>query len=461
MPWLNHSHNRKPVNWKTNLAAVWVSQFISLCAFYFCLPFLPLYLKEKQIVPVDETAFWSGIFIAAAPVSMMIMSPIWGMLGDRYGRKMMLVRATLAGAFVLYLMALVDNMEALIVLRLLQGAFTGTVPSAQSLVAAATPEKHQGLALGLMMAAINAAYTAGAYFGGVFAEIYGAAATFKMAGFMLLAATAMVLTLVRENFVPPVRIVANTRSARLRRRKAGIQEFKSGIPVLLTIAFVAFLQTYDGPFLALYVEDLFHAGNIPGMHGDISGEVYRMTGSINALASIIAVGGSISISYILDRNLPRAVWAFIALAGASGVFIICNFQSLAGLTAGRTVFLFFVSGIASMLVVILSRLTPPGKKGAAMGWSVTARSVGWTIAPLIGGWMVKDAAYGEAYWWLAVIGLLLIPALLWLTFHYPEAFRKPPEDEDDAETLDHVVMAPQSLPITSQQTTASGRYFQE
>ncbi len=130
----------KPVNWKTNLGAVWISQFISLSAFYFCLPFLPLYLKEKEIIPADQTAFWSGVLIAAAPVSMMVMSPIWGTLGDRYGRKMMLVRATLAGAFVLYLMGVVDNIEALIVLRLLQGAFTGTIPSAQSLVAAATPE---------------------------------------------------------------------------------------------------------------------------------------------------------------------------------------------------------------------------------------------------------------------------------------------------------------------------------
>lgn len=455
-----HNKGKKTVNWKTNLAVVWISQFISLSAFYFCLPFLPLYLKEKQIVPVEDTAFWSGVLIAAAPVSMMIMSPVWGMLGDRYGRKMMMVRSTLAGAFVLYLMAVADNIETFIVLRLLQGAFTGTVPSAQSLVAAATPDKHQGFALGLMMAAINAAYTAGAFFGGLCAMHYGAASTFKIAGLMLLVGTFMVLTMVRENFIPPTKIAVNSRSARIRRRKAGIDQFKSGIPVLLAIAFVALVQTYDGPFLPLYVEELFHhTGESVIAHGDVSGEVFRLTGSINALASIIAVGGSISISYIMDRKVPRFVWALLGIAGASGLWFISMFESVAGLTTGRTIFLFFVSGLSSVLVVILSRMTPPEKRGSAMGWTVTARCIGWTVAPLIGG-MMAEIGYVEAYWWLALASLLLAPIFWYLTGRYAEAFRNQ-EQGDEEEAMDDVVLPPQSLPTTPKQTTTSGRFFGE
>lgn len=452
---------RKTVNWKTNLAVVWVSQFISLSAFYFCLPFLPLYLKEKQIVPAEDVAFWSGVLIAAAPISMMVMSPVWGMLGDRYGRKMMMVRSTLAGAFVLYLMAVADNIETFIVLRLLQGAFTGTVPSAQSLVAAATPDKHQGFALGMMMAAINAAYTAGAFFGGLCAMHYGAAATFKIAGLMLVVGTVMVLTLVRENFIPPARIAVNSQSARMRRRQTRIEQFKSGIPVLLAIAFVALVQTYDGPFLPLYVEELFHtAGGGTPTHGDVFGEVFRMTGSINALASIIAVGGSISISYIMDRNVPRFIWVLLGIAGSSGLLCISQFVGVAGLTVGRTVFLFFVSGLASVLVVLLSRMTPPSKRGSAMGWTVTARCIGWTTAPLIGGLIAERVGYNDAYWWLGMICLLLAPIFWMLTGRYPEAFGNQGGDEPDA-PMDDVVLPPQSLPLTPKQTTTSGRFVNE
>lgn len=225
-----------PVNWKTNLVAIWFSQLISLSAFYFCLPFLPLYLKEKNIVRLEDTAFWSGVFIAAAPVSMMIMAPIWGALGDRYGRKMMLVRATLSGAFCVYMMSVVNSMEWMIVLRFLQGAFTGTIPSAQSLVAASTPDKHQGFALGFMMAAVGASNTAGNFFGGIYASYHGAGATFRFAGYLLVAATFVVMLLVRENFTPPERLSVKTRSARIRRRKAGIVQLRSGIPALLGVS---------------------------------------------------------------------------------------------------------------------------------------------------------------------------------------------------------------------------------
>lgn len=440
------------VNWKTNLAAVWLSQLLSLSAFYFCLPFLPLYLKEKNIVPHDEIAFWSGIFIAAAPISMMVMSPIWGMLGDKYGRKMMLVRANLAGAFVLYLMATVNNMEALIVLRLLQGAFTGTVPSAQSLIAAGTPEKRQGFALGLLMAAMNAAYTAGAYFGGVWAESYGAESTFRFAGYMLVLATLLVVAVVREDFTPPP-IISQTRSARLRRRKEGLRDFKSTIPAMLVIAFIALLMTYDGPFLPLYVEQLHGGSQAPV--GEISGEVYRLTGSINALASIIAIGGSILISYLMDRNIPAILWGVIALAGSMGIWFICWFESIPGLMLGRSTFLFFMSGLASVLVVLLSRLTPPHKKGSAMGWTVTARCIGWTLAPLVGGWLVQRSSFHDAYWYLAVISLVLIPAFALLSTHYPKAFGRSesdPDEEDPAVTVPNIHLPPQTFPITPRQS---------
>ena len=455
MPLFAKSGPIRPVNWKTNLAAVWVSQFISLSAFYFCLPFLPLYLKEKHIVPVADTAFWSGVFIAAAPISMMIMSPIWGNLGDRYGRKMMLVRANLAGAFVLYLMSVVDNMEGLIVLRLLQGAFTGTIPSAQSLVAAATPDKHQGFALGLMMAAINAANTAGMFLGGFYAERFGAEATFRMAGYMLLFATFLVVFMVRENFTPPAHYRSNTRSARIRRRRAGVEQLKSGVYVLLGIAFVALVMTYDGPFMALYVETLYHPEGEAA--AGVQARVFGITGTINAIASAIAIGGSISISYIMDKRVPRWIWAAIALGAVFGIWCIHYFATLAGLTAGRSIFLFFASGLSSVLVVLLSRMTPSEKRGEAMGWSVTARCLGWMTAPLIAGWLAQRAGYAEAYWWLGVVCVPMVFFFPWLAAHYPEAFGRP-DEEDKNDEFDELVLPPQSMPVTAR---ASARFFAE
>ncbi len=306
-----------------------------------------------------------------------------------------------------------------------------------------------------MMAAINVSYTAGAYFGGFFAERYGAEATFKIAGVLLVAATVIVVAVVRENFTPPVRVRHNTQSARIRHRRAGIDQFKAGIPALAAIAFVAWISTFDGPFLPLYIEELFH-GDPLAAAGGVSGEVFRLTGNINALASVIAVGGSISISYIMDKRVPRVVWVLVCLGAAGGIWILSHYATIAGLAVGRSVFLFFASGLASILVVLFSRMTPPEKRGSAMGWTVTARSIGWTLSPLVAGILVQWVGYGMSYAWLGGFTLLLIPMFLMLTTRYREAFQgKDITDEDFADVFDEVVLAPQSMPVTPKQ---SGRF---
>ncbi len=456
MSFLSPSAPGGPINWKTNLAIVWLSQFLSLSAFSFCLPFLPLYMKEKHIVPVEDVTFWSGVFIAAAPVSLMIMSPIWGGLGDRFGRKMMLVRATFAGAVALYLMSVTDDIIWLIVLRLLQGAFTGTTPSAQSLVAAATPEKYQGFALGLLMAAINAANTAGMFFGGKYAEYFGAEATFRMSGYLLLASTALVFLLVRENFTPPRDLLSKTRSARIRRRRTEVERLRSNAWVLAGIAFVALVITYDGPFMSLYVEALYHDDPAATMAAGVESRVFGITGTINAIASAIAIGGAIGISYLMDRKIPLWAWAFIALGSVAGVWWIYHFASIGGLTAGRSIFLFFSSGLSSVLVVILSRMTPPEKQGSAMGWSVTARSAGWILAPLMGGWAARHLGYAGAYGLLCVMALALAVYFPCLAAHHRDLFTRGPDSDDRDNRFDEVVLPPQSMPVTAR---ASARMF--
>jgi DHA1 family multidrug resistance protein-like MFS transporter len=420
----------KPINWKTNLAALWVSQFLTLSGFYFSLPFISLYLRDNKIVPEADVAYWSGVFISAAPVCMMIFAPIWGMVGDRYGRKMMLVRATLCGGFILYLMGVVESIEALIVLRMMQGAFTGTIPAAQSLAAAGTPSRNQGLAQGLLMAAVTAALTAGSYLGGICAKHFGVATSYRIGSMMLFVATFLVVAFVRENFVPPPRPARDTASVRMRHRRESIVNFKSGLPVLAGICFVSVLQTYDGPFLALYIDELFRAS--PAAAGlteqAVSAEIFGVTGGINALVSIAAFAGSIGVGMIMDRKMTLLIWPFLAIVGGAGIAWIVADPTIFGLGAGRSLFFFVQSGLAAVMVALMSRLTPHSRKGAALGWSMTARSVGWAAAPMAAALLANRYGSQAAWVVLAVVAALLAPYLLYLTRRYAQAFR--PEDDD-------------------------------
>ncbi|MDR1520196.1 MAG: MFS transporter [Planctomycetota bacterium] len=428
----------KPVDWKTNLAAIWLSQFLSLTAFSFALPFFPLYIKEKGIVPAGDAQFWSAVFFASAPISLMIMSPIWGVLGDKYGRKMMLVRANLGGGFALYLMGLVDNIEALLVLRLFQGAFTGTTPAAQTLVATNTPDRNQGFAMGLLMAGVSAGNSAGLYFGGICAQYYGPVFSFKISGVLLFLSTFLVVFAVREKFVPPIRLPgALSKSARIRRRRESVNNFLAGLPVLLIIGFGAYVQTFDPPFLSLFIDSLFRQGAEARAMTDaaITSEVYGITGKLSLLSTVGAMIGSILAGVVMDRRMPIWTWgAVAALSGAGGLWIFAS-PSLLSVALGRGLYQLFLSSLASSLIVILSRLTPSPKRGAALGWSVTVRSVGWIFAPVSGAICGQYLGWRESYGIIALLCLLQTPMFLYLTRRYASVFHP---EEDDPPSLDSI-----------------------
>ena len=144
----------KVINWKTNLIVIWISQLLSIAGFFFALPFGPYYIQELGVRDPDMIKFWVALFGAGPPLSLALFSPVWGALADRYGRRLMLLRANFGGMIVLCLMGTVQSVEALILLRVAQGAFAGTVVAAQAMVAAYTPERSSGVALGSLSAAV-------------------------------------------------------------------------------------------------------------------------------------------------------------------------------------------------------------------------------------------------------------------------------------------------------------------
>ncbi len=104
----------------------------------------------------------------------------------------MLLRANIGGMTILCLMGMVRSVEALIMLRLVQGIFSGTVVAAQAMVAAYTPARRSGVALGSLSAAVYLGSMAGTFVGGVFAEYFGNRYAFLTSGDLLLAAGLLV-----------------------------------------------------------------------------------------------------------------------------------------------------------------------------------------------------------------------------------------------------------------------------
>src|SRR5690606_15645369 len=116
---------------------------------------------------------------------MMVASPIWGAIADRYGRKVMLVRATVGGAILSGLMGFAQNAEQLVLLRTLQGLVTGVVAAASALAVSVAPRERSGEALGLLQMARSVGVAAGPVIGGVLGDAFGFRESFWITGTLL------------------------------------------------------------------------------------------------------------------------------------------------------------------------------------------------------------------------------------------------------------------------------------
>jgi DHA1 family multidrug resistance protein-like MFS transporter len=79
--------------WRRNLFAVTSACFIGFAGFTLAMPFLPLYIRQLGVSDVGDIAVWTGAALGVTPALAALMSPFWGRMADRFGRKLMFVRA--------------------------------------------------------------------------------------------------------------------------------------------------------------------------------------------------------------------------------------------------------------------------------------------------------------------------------------------------------------------------------
>ena len=97
--------------WKRNLYSLWATEFIAALGIAMVLPFLPFYIRELGLKDLQEVERSSGIIFATPYFLASLAGPLWGWLGDRYGRKMMLIRAVFSFAVITLLIGFVQNVQ--------------------------------------------------------------------------------------------------------------------------------------------------------------------------------------------------------------------------------------------------------------------------------------------------------------------------------------------------------------
>ena len=185
--------------WKINLYTLWVTQVFSLMGFGFCIPFTPFLLQEMGVTDPSQLSYYVGLSAALPAATMAVAAPIWGVVSDRYGRKVMIMRAMFCAAILLGLMGLSQTVWQFMILRAAQGVLTGTVTASMSFVSANTPENRMSYALGLMTSSNFLGYSIGPFFGGILAEAVGYRICFGIGSLLMLTGFILVVALVVED----------------------------------------------------------------------------------------------------------------------------------------------------------------------------------------------------------------------------------------------------------------------
>ena len=120
---------------------LWFAQAGTTLGFSFTFPFYPLFFEEVGGFSTERAAFWAGMAGWVFGVGMGLFSPLWGILGDRFGRKLNVVRALALGGVFLTLSGFAQTPLQLMASRFVIGATSGVLPTIMALVAAHTPRE--------------------------------------------------------------------------------------------------------------------------------------------------------------------------------------------------------------------------------------------------------------------------------------------------------------------------------
>ncbi|MCA9858615.1 MAG: MFS transporter [Thermomicrobiales bacterium] len=392
----------EPISWKRNLYALWIAQTLVLTAFSFRDAFLPFYMEKLGDLSTNQAALWAGIFMSGGSLVMVVAAPFWGTLADRRGRKPMVLRSMWAAMITAFLMAFAVSPWQMVALRMVEGAFTGTVAACAALVASTAPKERMGYALGMIQTAVFVGASIGPFVGGLLADAVGYRATFIASAALFAAGGVIVFAFVRENFVPvergPERGLAALTSARVWLLT----------PTLLAMTFILvltrFTQMGGRPIIPLYVEELgtytdARAASLAGLSFGLMG----LTSAVSALL-LGRRGDRVGHQRILVACLIGSVVFYIPMAAVMSAWQVILLQGLFG---------FAVGGLMPAANAIIVASTPPERRGAIFGFTASVGSLGAFAGPLVGAALAATFGFRVAFAFLSLILLVAVVVILW------------------------------------------------
>ena len=336
------------------------------------LPFLPIYVEQLGVSDPAAIVQWSGIAYGAAFFAPALVSPVWGKHADRYGRKLMLVRASLGMAVAMSLIGMAHDVWQLVALRLFAGLAGGYSSGSMILVATQTPKARSGWALGTLSSGIMAGNLVGPLIGGALPPLIGIRGTFWLAGGVIFVTFLATCLFIKEDARKP-----GARAVAAHGGWASIPDKRPLIAMLATGLLLMLANMSIEPIITVYVAQLVAD---PGRVTLVAGVVM----SAAALGSILSAS---RLGKLADRigHWPVVVGALAvsALLLIPQAFVTASWQ----LIALRFLMGLSLGGLLPCIAAVIRHNVPDGLTGTALGYSTSSQYAGQVAGPVIGGFI--------------------------------------------------------------------------
>ncbi|MEH2507875.1 MFS family permease [Bradyrhizobium sp. AZCC 1578] len=327
-------------------------QFISMGAMEMSGPFWPIQIKALS--PSDSVFGLAGVGVYVGPmIGVSLTSAFWGRMGDRYGNRLMMVRALGGLAVTQLLVAVAQDVWTIIALRFVQGACAGYIAPAQAYGVQITGGKDRASLFAWLQVATNVGSLGGAFLGGLILDRFPFAAINLTAGAIcaLCAAVAWLSLPVPT----PAAVAASPGSAGTARPKAS-----TGAPIVAVLALMGMLlasrMVLQVPF-SLYMTQVFGAPHW------VAGFTYGL------LACGFVVAAPLW-ARLFENRAPSHVLGGNVLISAACVLV----THLAGGTGSVAVFalLYFIwgallGGTTPVLLALISVTVANDRQGSVLG----------------------------------------------------------------------------------------------
>lgn len=379
---------------------MWVATFLVSASWTQVMPFLPVFLSEMGVT--EGLNMWAGIAISAHFVTGIFMMPVWGKLGDKYGRKAMAVRAGFSLSLIYLLTSFATAPWHVALLRLLNGALTGFIPMSIALIGTNTPPQYAARYVASVQTSSAAGTVIGPVLGGTLAGLFGVRGALVASATLVFLSTVLALLLVTERRRPqpsePTTLLADLRTA-------------LGMPVMWVAMFISMIGQAATmgvqPILVLHIEAMLGQAASPFL----SGFILALPGLALFLSATRWVG-------LLDRY-PLTQVALIAFLGAGVGYVVSGIVGNIWLWLP----LFFVASIFAAAfrplgAAVVSMDVPEDFRGRAYGLQTSATTLGGLIGPLMAGFTADLLGRTAVF---IVLGILLLASPVVVARHMAHA----------------------------------------